>query len=265
LPHAAEIAALQSQVDAGVETHLYLTDYRSLYVAQVDEVTIDDVPVETPAERDHMPSYYHGRPADFWFRLLDVRRLVSDDTPATIAELRNLKNVRYHDRPVSLYGGMVELPLIVTRDPEVSWFSDRDVLLDGRLWVERDAEFRSETERMGQELRDNVVGQFVWSNVEASTRTFLASSEAVFRARRSDPTFDFSGPAVELAKAVEGELNALIFPPSMRDASIWPGPFPTRPWELSEHSSSATKLSESTLGWHIRAIGIGCLGLCLTD
>jgi hypothetical protein len=26
LPHAAEIAALQSQIDADVETHLYLTD-----------------------------------------------------------------------------------------------------------------------------------------------------------------------------------------------------------------------------------------------
>ena len=50
-------------------------------------------------------------------------------------------------------------------------------------------------------------------NLEPATRTFLASAEAVFRARRDDRGFDFSGPAVEYAKAVEVELNALIFPP----------------------------------------------------
>ncbi len=42
--------------------------------------------------------------------------------------------------------------------------------------------------------------------------TCWASGEAVFRARRNDPGFDFAGPAVEYAKAVETELNALIFP-----------------------------------------------------
>jgi hypothetical protein len=41
LPHAAEIAAIQSQIDDAVETHLYLTDYRSLYVGQLGEVTAD--------------------------------------------------------------------------------------------------------------------------------------------------------------------------------------------------------------------------------
>jgi hypothetical protein len=48
--------------------------------------------------------------------------------------------------------------------------------------------------------------------LEPTTRSFLASAEAVFRARRNDPQFDFSGPAIEYAKAVETELNALIFP-----------------------------------------------------
>ena len=32
-----------------------------------------------------------------------------------IAELKLLRNPEYHDRPVSLYGGMVDLPLIVVR------------------------------------------------------------------------------------------------------------------------------------------------------
>ncbi len=55
LPHAAEIAAIESQIEAGEETHLYLTDYRSLYVGDLGEITTDAV-LEDPDERDHAPS-----------------------------------------------------------------------------------------------------------------------------------------------------------------------------------------------------------------
>jgi len=212
LPHGEAIAALDAQVREGLETHLYLTDYRSLYVAWLGEITAEDLPKSQPGELDHMPEYYRRQSADFWFQLWDIRRLVADDTPAVIEELRRLGNVRYHDSPVSLYGGMVDLPLIVTREDGVSWFADRDVLTDGQLWAQRESELKSETERMHKELRDNLLGPDVWSVLEPSTRTFLASAEAVFRARKDDPGFDFSGPAVEYAKAVETELNHLLLP-----------------------------------------------------
>lgn len=217
LPHATEVAALDEQVQAGVETHLYLTDYRSLYVAWIGEITGDHLPKEQPDEVDHIPSYYREQYADFWFQLWDIRRLVANDTPAVIEELRRLRNTRYHDRPVSLYGGMVDLPLIVTREDGISWFADRDVLTEGELWAQRESELKGETERMQKELRDNLLGPDIWAALEPATRTFLASAEAVFRARRDDPAFDFSGPAVEYAKAVETELNALLFP-AMRKA-----------------------------------------------
>jgi hypothetical protein len=212
LGHAPDVIAIQEQVLAGIETHLYLTDYRSLHVAQLEEITDDDVPAENPGERENMPAYYEDAQADFWFRLRDIRRLVANDTPAVIEQLRKLHNARYHDRPVSLYGGIVDLPLIVWADEEVGWFADRSILLEGRLWVEYEAGFRGETERMAQDLRDNLLGTAVWSGLEPTTRSFLASAEAVFRARRDDPQFDFSGPAVEYVKAVETELNHLIFP-----------------------------------------------------
>src|SRR5258705_11284396 len=69
LPHRDDILALDAQCQSGAETHLYLTDYRSLYVAQLGEITADDVPGDTPAERDHTPAYYEELAVDFWFRL----------------------------------------------------------------------------------------------------------------------------------------------------------------------------------------------------
>jgi hypothetical protein len=212
LPHAGEVLDLASQIDAGIETHLYLTDYSSLYVAHLVEVTADNVLEDFPAERGHMPTYYAQHDADFWFRIWDIRRLVAGDPPATIEELKRLRNVRYHDRPVSLYGGIVDLPLIVTREDGASWFADIGALTEGRRWAERDAELKGETERLSAELRDNLLGKEIWDALESSSRTFLTTAEAVFRARRGDPGFDFSGSAVEVTKAVETELNALIFP-----------------------------------------------------
>ncbi|MBW3554823.1 MAG: hypothetical protein KY466_15025, partial [Gemmatimonadetes bacterium] len=83
----------------------------------------------------------------------------------------------------------------------------------GRLWAERDADLRADTKRLARELPDNLFGRAVWEEAfEPATRTFLTTAEAVYRARRDDPLFDFSGPAVEYAKAVETELNALLFP-----------------------------------------------------
>lgn len=211
LPHLDEVIALDQQVHEGIETHLYLTDYRSLYVGLVAEVTADAVPDETPAELDHMPAYYRGRAADCWFRLGDLRLLIADDTVAVIEAPKPLRNVRYHDRPVSLYGGMVDLPLIVTRDDSQEWFADRGELVESRLWVEHDNELRGQTARMEHELRDNCVGPVLWSELEPTARLFLASAEAVYRTRGNDPGFDFTGPALGYAKAVETELNRLLF------------------------------------------------------
>jgi hypothetical protein len=85
-------------------------------VAHVAEITAAD-PRKDPADRARIPAYYlaDGRVADFWFRLWDIRRLVQDDTESVIHALQQLRNVRYEGKPVSIYGGMVELPLIAGR------------------------------------------------------------------------------------------------------------------------------------------------------
>jgi hypothetical protein len=150
LPHADDILAIQGQVEAGIETHLYLTDYRSQNVAELDEITADRIRSDTPGEKDLLPEYYEGMLADMWFRLLDIRRIVSDDTPAKIAEQKQLRNKRYNDN-------------------EVNWFADREALLEGELWAKRETQNRGETERKMRELRDNLLGEYVWNNLELAT------------------------------------------------------------------------------------------------
>src|SRR5579862_3030757 len=116
LAHTPDIRSLGQALasDESEETQLYLTDYRSLYVADVFDVREGDL---APGEEPHIPPYYSVErlSCDFWFGVADIRRLVADDTLAVVQELRALRNVHYNDRPVSIYGGMVDLPFLVTR------------------------------------------------------------------------------------------------------------------------------------------------------
>lgn len=210
LPHLARILELDSEIEHRDEVQLYLTDYRSLYVAHVGRIAEANMSAEDPA---HTPSYYRDDDlnCDFWFQLWDIRALVIDDTVAVQHELRQLCVTDYNDRPVSLYGGMVNLPLIVSRPDDARFFGDeeRELLNDGRLWVEADAE-RYGLGGLMADLRDNVISDRVWLALAPQARTFLATGERLMRDHRRDATFDFSAVLVELAKAVEVQANATL-------------------------------------------------------
>jgi hypothetical protein len=213
LTHLAEIRALDAECDStqsgDCEMHLYLTDYRSMYVAHVGEITLDDVREED--EEAHVPTYYGERAVDCWFRIFDIRRFVTDDTLAVVEELQKLRNTRYHDRPVSIYGGMVELPLIVTRPDCARFFEplERKRLTDGRFWAEFDAE-RVGLGVIEHELRENMFGDRLWRSFDITARQFIATAEKIFRDHRADAAFDFTPVVVELSKAIEVQCNALL-------------------------------------------------------
>ena len=215
MPHLADVLAIDRELreaeGEAPEVHLYVTDYRSLYVGHVLEVTADDV--REDEEDAHVPAMYRrpGVTCDCWFRLMDIHRLVVDDTLSVVEELRKLRNTRYHDRPVSIYGGMVDLPLIVTRDDGQRWFEPRvrAQYTDERHWVEYDAE-HSGVGAMERELRENLFGADAWSRLDPTARTFVATAEKVFRDHRADALFDFTPVVVGLAKAMEVQVNAVL-------------------------------------------------------
>ncbi len=210
LEHLPQILALDEEIGDRGELQLYLTDYRSLYVAEVLAIESDDKSVTDP---DHTPDYYarNDLHCDCWFKLGDIRALIFDDTLAVQDELRQLRVVAYNDRPVSLYGGMVNLPLLVTR-PDGACFFDEDertALNDGDLWVVADVA-RFGLGGVVSELRDNVFGLRAWNALLPTSRTFVATAERLMRDHRRDTSFDFSTVLVELCKALEVQVNALL-------------------------------------------------------
>lgn len=215
LPHLDRILAIDvelSRDDPGPETHLYLTDYRSLYVAHVAAITTDD-PRTDDRERAQVPAYYRreGFSFDCWFQLWDIRRLVSDDTISVVQELRKLRSVMYHDRPVSIYGGMVNLPLLVRETEPVRWFDTefRETYIGDRYWMEYDAEHVG-IGRIERDLRENAFGDLLWSAFDPTTRSFIAAGEKIWRDHADDPAFDFSPVILEFSKALEVRTNRML-------------------------------------------------------
>ncbi|HEX6573505.1 MAG TPA: hypothetical protein VF042_00925 [Gemmatimonadaceae bacterium] len=215
LEHLDDILSIESELgenDAEREVQLYLTDYRSLYVAHVGQITADDVR-EDEGELLHLPQVYKKDDihCDCWFMLWDIRRLVSDDTLAVVDELKKLRNTAYHDMPVSIYGGMVNLPLIVTRPDGARYFEPdvRNQLTDDRYWVEFDGEHSGigATER---ELREHCFGEEPWARLDPGTRTFIATAEKLYRDHRNDVAFDFSPVLIDFAKAFEVQVNIFL-------------------------------------------------------
>lgn len=217
LPHLDDLLALDQALEASAdpgadEHHLYLTDYRTLAVGHLAEVRPGD-DADVRADARHVPPYYaeRGYACDCWFKLWDIRRLVADDTAAVQAELRRLTNVRYHDQPVSLYGGMTDLPLLVTRADAARWFEEdaRDALTGGQWWAEFDAE-RAGTGAMEAELRDHRFGSEAWLRLDPLARRFIAAAEQLYRAHWREPGFDLAPVALDLAKAVEVQVNRTV-------------------------------------------------------
>ena len=249
MAHRADALAVGDQPD-DEEVQLYLTDYRALYVGDVLEVRGDDLPASEDA---HVPSYYRERDlrCDLWFRLGDVRRLVVDDTLGVVEELKKLANVHYNDRPVSIYGGMVNLPLVVTRPDGARFFDldERETLAGDRLWAEFDAEQGAGIATVERDLRDNRFGETLWYALEPTARVFAATGERLYRDHRADAAFDFSPSLTSLAKAVEVQANAILrraaarLSPAARRANVG-----GRTVDLTEHRSL-------TLGELARAIG----------
>jgi hypothetical protein len=236
-----EARAIAKELDEGTrpETQLYLTDYRSLYVAEVEEIQFGDLPAD---EREHVPGYYtaRGLKCDFWWRLFDIRRLVTDDLNAVIEELKLLRNEHYNGRPVSLYGGMVDLPLVVTRPDGKSFFdqAERDVATDGKLWAEFDARTATGVAGIERELRENVMGEQAWFALEPAARTFIATGEKMFRDARTDTATDFAPVLTSFSKALEVQVNSVLrraavrMKPAARQAKVG-----AQTVDLAEHRS----------------------------
>ncbi len=252
MPHLDDIVQLgvdSADADDARETHLYLTDFQSLYVADVADIITRDPRESDP---DHVPAYYTQQSlnCDCWFEIADIRLLVKDDLPGVVAELAKLHNARYADRPVSLYGGMVDLPLIVSRPDGQRFFDEHeyDRYADGKLWARYDSE-RGGVGAIEATLREDHFGPHAWMLLEPGARRFIATAERVFRDHRHDPGSDLGTVITDYGKALELQTNTIL------RAAMHNAPDAARRVKLESHTALLPDDLPLTLGQLARTLG----------
>lgn len=252
MPHLSEVMQLgldAAELDDNHETHLYITDYQSLYVADVQWIVTQD-PRTTDAE--HVPAYYDAMKlnCDCWFQIADIRLLVKDDLQGVITELGHLRNTRYADRPVSLYGGMVDLPLLVSRADGRRYFDvrERELYADNKLWARFDAE-QGGVGALEASLRDDHVGNEAWSLLEPGAGRFIAMAERTLRDHRRDPAADLSPVMVGYGKALELQTNAIL------RAAMRTAPDAARWVKVEQHTARLPEALPLSLGPLARILG----------
>jgi len=213
--HTESFLALQKQIEAGVETHVYLTDLASLWVGHLMQIA-EEPPHGSDAD-GHVPLYYGQAKLDveLWLKMADLRSLVQTGGADLHSELTELADVHYGQRRVSLFGGIYHWPILVSERSPQAYFDPANFVdpaegttgLSQRCWALMQAHQGHDILSMGTDLRDHLLGRETWRKFSADVRYFLASGESIFRVHQDTSGFDFSGAVVEYAKALESDFR----------------------------------------------------------
>lgn len=183
----------------GISKHsplqLFLTDYDSMYVANVI-----DVVYETKIEK---PKYYENYEVEYWF-IIDDMRLVVDKNFTEIRDtiLTNFKTTGDYTSTYTLYGNSYVYPLEITMKMPINYFEKQD----------ENYKFYNDIYRTKEQLKmkENIIsfnyGEKRFYSLSPSTQENLINAELEYDLNKYTKQYDFSQVVMKYAKAVEQEL-----------------------------------------------------------
>jgi len=181
---------------------LFLTDYASVYVAKVIEVTERDC-------TDIAPSYYKEKNLDVekWFVISDIRQVVHNDfVRVRDGVLGNFTTPNFGNHHYAIYGNSYVYPLVVEMDEPVDYFEDEDDAF--RYFTEI---FKSPKRlEIKQALINYRFGADVFYAFHPNTQDALISAEIEYTENRDDPLYDFTSVIIKLSKSFEKELYLFL-------------------------------------------------------
>lgn len=180
---------------------LFLTDYSSLFVAKVTEVT--------SADMSHIaPSYYKDKELEVeqWYVIKDIRELVRNDFESVRDNyLANFITPNFRNHTYAIYGNSYVYPLIVDMKHETDYFANQDK--NDRYYpnVYKSKEFL--------EIKDNLVkysfGSHYVNFMHPDTMNNIISAEIEYQKNCTNPLYDFSSVIVKYSKTMEQEIYIL--------------------------------------------------------
>lgn len=175
---------------------LFLTDYNSMYVANV--ISISEQQTKYKA-----PDYYEKLDVEKWFIFDDLRLLASNDFE-TIRDkiLSNFKTINYNNHTYAIYGNKYVYPMQITMKEEINYFEKENE--DFKYFTNI---FKSDEQIiMKQNLINFTFGEKKFYSLSPDTQDNIINAEVEYHQNKQNPLYDYGTVVVKYSKAVELEL-----------------------------------------------------------
>lgn len=185
---------IENYANLSTPLQLFLTDYSTLFVAKVIQVS---------AERANIPApeYYEkkGLEVEAWFIIKDIRELVHKDFENIRDHyLVGFTTPLYGNHTYALYGNQYQYPLEVKMKEEINYFPDDEKPHYPDIY--KSSEF--------QRIKSNLV-HYRFGDLSHKLHPIgfenLIFAEMEFDQNKENKLYDFSGVAVKYGKAIEYE------------------------------------------------------------
>ncbi|MGD9554489.1 MAG: HP0729 family protein [Arcobacteraceae bacterium] len=196
-PNKEILENIYNNVSKNKSLQLFLTDYNSMYVANVIAVKKEKTKIIKA------PQYYDELEVEQWYIFDDIRLLASNDFPHIRDNLlANFKAINYNNHTYAVYGNSYVYPMQVTMKNEINYFEKDNE--DFKFFFDI---FKSKEQiKIKQNLIDFNFGEKIFYSLTANTQDNIISAEVEYMQNKQNPLYDFSSIVMKYSKAIEHEL-----------------------------------------------------------
>jgi hypothetical protein len=192
-----KIDALYEEISPQKPLQLFLTDFSSMYVCYVEQVT-DQLPEGVKA-----PVYYEQLDVEKWFVVSDIREIAHNDFAYVRDQvLVGFTTPNYGNHTYALYGNRYDYPLEVEQKEPLNYF---EAYAEGNRHFTQ--VFKSNKyATTQQELIHYAYGKEILYAMHPDSMESIVHAEMVYAEHKENATYDFASVVVQYAKAFENEL-----------------------------------------------------------
>ena len=174
---------------------LFLTDFSSMYVCRVEEVSFELTDVDAPV-------YYEQLDVERWFIVSDIREVIRNDFAYVRDQvLVQFTTPNYGDHTYALYGNRYDYPLEVKQKTPLDYFAHFTEGERHFTKVFKSSKYAS----VQQDLKHYVFGKALLYSMHPDSMESIIGAEVQYDAHKENATYDFASIVILYAKAFENE------------------------------------------------------------
>lgn len=194
-PFGDQIDELCDSITSNEPLQLFLTDFSSMYVCYIENVTKELDGIEAP-------KYYDDLEVDRWFIVSDIRELARNDFEYIRDHIiTNFITPNFGGYTYTLYGNRYDYPLVIEQKNGINYFES---------FEEGDRHFtrvfkNSQYAEVQNSLIHYVYGKDLFYKMHPDSQESLISAELNYLMYKDNATHDFSTIVINYGKVFENE------------------------------------------------------------